>query len=65
VRPTRPDGLLAEPLVKVAVVVEAGERVAVGERSRLLVQTGVLEGDRGFVRDRPSQAQSVRIELDR
>ena len=51
------DGLLAEPLVEVAVVVEAGQRVAVGEGPGLFVQAGVLEGDRGLVRHRPGEAQ--------
>ena len=44
--PARADGFLAEPLVEVAVVEEAGQGIAVGEGSRLLVEARVLERDR-------------------
>ena len=57
-RPVGPHGahdLLGQPLVQVAVVEEAGQRVAVGEVARGLVQARVLERHRGLVGHRRRQ----------
>ena len=53
------DDLLAQPLVQEAVVVEAGQRVAVGELAGVLVEAGVLERHRRLVGHRPGELEPL------
>ena len=67
-RPPRalgPDDLLAEALVHEAVVVEAGERIAVREVARVLVEPRVLERHRRLVGHRPGELEALVGELHR
>ena len=57
--PLGPDDLLAETLVEEPVVVEAGQRVAVGELAGLLVEPGVLERHRRLVGHRPGEREAL------
>ena len=66
-RPTaalRPDDLLAQALVQEPVVVEAGQRVAVGELARLLVEPRVLERHRRLVGHRPGELEALVVPAD-
>ena len=61
-RALSPDDLLAQPLVQVAVVEEAGQLVAVGEVPGILVVAGVLERHRGLVGHRPGELERRLVE---
>ena len=56
-RTLRPDDLFAQSLVQEAVVVEAGELVAVCQLPGVLVQAGVLERHGGFGCHRPGEVE--------
>ena len=60
-----PDDLLAEALVQEPVVVEAGQRVAVGEVAGVLVEPRVLEGHRRLVGHRPRELRRSSSHDDR
>ena len=54
-----PDDLLAEALVEEPVVVEAGQRIAVGELARILVQPRILERHGRLVGHRPGELEPL------
>ena len=60
----RPHDLLAHPLVQVAVVEEAGERITVGSFAGVLVQPRVLERHGGFVGHRAGELEALGVPAD-